>query len=554
MSKREIYEAKAEELVLPLVEANNFELVDVEYVKEAGTWYLRIYIDKEGGININDCELVSRAFSEILDKEDPIEDAYILEVSSPGLGRPLKKDKDFQRNLGEEVEVRTYKPINKQKEFVGLLDAWDKESVTLQLESGEMLTIARADIALIRQYIEFLNIDGPCARHTKFGGKRKMNNELLEALNVLEKEKDISKETMLEAIENSLLTACKNHFGKADNIKVVMNHETCDYKVIAEKTVVETVEDDVMEISLAKAKMMDSKYELGDIVQIEVKSKEFGRIATMNAKNVILQKIREEERKVLFNQYYGKEKDIVTGVVQRYIGKNVSVNLGKVDAILNENEMVKGEVFMPTERIRVYILEVRDTTKGPRILVSRTHPELVKRLFESEVTEVKEGIVEIKSIAREAGSRTKIAVWSNDPDVDPVGACVGLNGARVNAIVEELRGEKIDIINWDENPAILIEHALSPAKVVAVLADPDEKTAKVVVPDYQLSLAIGKEGQNARLAARLTGFKIDIKSETQAKEIEGFLDYDVYEEEEEYEEGYDDYDYEEDYEEAPVEE
>ena len=376
-----------------------------------------------------------------------------------------------------------------------------------------------------------------------------MNNELLEALTVLEKEKDISKETMLEAIENSLLTACKNHFGKSDNIKVVMNHDTCDYKVIAEKTVVEEVEDDVMEISLAKAKMINSKYELGDIVQIEVKSKEFGRIATMNAKNVILQKIREEERKVLFNQYYGKEKDIVTGVVQRYIGKNVSVNLGKVDAILNENEMVKGEVFMPTERIRVYILEVRDTTKGPRILVSRTHPELVKRLFESEVTEVKEGIVEIKSIAREAGSRTKIAVWSNDPDVDPVGACVGLNGARVNAIVEELRGEKIDIINWDENPAILIEHALSPAKVVAVLADPDEKTAKVVVPDYQLSLAIGKEGQNARLAARLTGFKIDIKSETQAKEIEGFLDYDVYEEEE-YDETYNEYDYEE----VPVEE
>lgn len=377
-----------------------------------------------------------------------------------------------------------------------------------------------------------------------------MNNELLEALTVLEKEKDISKETMLEAIENSLLTACKNHFGKSDNIKVIMNHDTCDYKVYAEKTVVEEVEDDVMEISLAKAKMMDSKYELGDIVQIEVQSKEFGRIATMNAKNVILQKIREEERKVLFSQYYGKEKDIVTGVVQRYIGNNVSVNLGKVDAILNEKEMVKGEVFMPTERIRVYILEVRDTTKGPRILVSRTHPELVKRLFESEVTEVKEGIVEIKSIAREAGSRTKIAVWSNDPDVDPVGACVGLNGARVNAIVEELRGEKIDIINWDENPAILIEHALSPAKVVAVLADPDEKTAKVVVPDYQLSLAIGKEGQNARLAARLTGFKIDIKSETQAKEIEGFMDYDVYEEEDE--EGYEEYDYEEDTE-APQE-
>ena len=360
-----------------------------------------------------------------------------------------------------------------------------------------------------------------------------MNTELLEALEILEKEKDISKETLLEAIENSLLTACKNHFGKADNVKVNIDPKTCQFSVFAEKTVVEDVEDPVMEISLSNAKMMDSKYELGDIVNVEIKSKEFGRIATQNAKNVILQKIREEERKVLFNQYYGKEKDVVTGVVQRYLGRNVSINLGKVDAILNENEMVKGEVFKPTERIKVYILEVKDTTKGPRIAVSRTHPELVKRLFESEVTEVRDGTVEIKCIAREAGSRTKIAVWSNDPDVDQVGACVGMNGARVNAIVSELRGEKIDIINWSENPAILIENALSPAKVVAVLADPEDKKAKVVVPDYQLSLAIGKEGQNARLAARLTGFRIDIKSETQAKEIEGWLDVD--EEYEEYE-------------------
>ena len=299
----------------------------------------------------------------------------------------------------------------------------------------------------------------------------------------------------------------------------------------------EKAEDDVTEISLANAKMIDPKYEVGDIVNVEVKSKEFGRIATQNAKNIILQKIREEERKSLFNQYYGMEKEVVTGVVQRYLGRNVSVNLGKVDAILNENEMVKGEVFKPTERIKVYILEVKDTNKGPRILLSRTHPELVKRLFESEVTEVRDGIVEIKCIAREAGSRTKIAVWSNDPDVDPVGACVGMNGARVNAIVNELRGEKIDIINWNENPALLIENALSPAKVIAVLADPEDKTAKVVVPDYQLSLAIGKEGQNARLAARLTGFKIDIKSETQAREIEGWLDVDEeYEEYEDFEE------------------
>ncbi len=365
-----------------------------------------------------------------------------------------------------------------------------------------------------------------------------MNNELLEALNILEKEKDISKDTLLEAIVNSLITACKNHFGKSENIKVDIDPDTCEFHVYQEKTVVEEVEDSAMEISLGNAKMIDSHYELGDIVNIEVKSKEFGRIATQNAKNVILQKIREEERKVLFNQYYGKEKDVVTGIVQRNMGRNISINLGKVDAILSENEQVKGEVFRPTERIKVYILEVKSTSKGPKILVSRTHPELVKRLFESEVTEVKEGIVEIKSISREAGSRTKIAVWSNDPDVDPVGACVGLNGARVNAIVNELRGEKIDIINWNENSAMLIENALSPAKVISVIADAEEKTAKVVVPDYQLSLAIGKEGQNARLAARLTGFKIDIKSETQARESGDFMDYEN--DYEDYDEEYED--------------
>lgn len=367
-----------------------------------------------------------------------------------------------------------------------------------------------------------------------------MSNELLEALNILEQEKNISKETLLEAIENSLVTACKNHFGKSDNVKVEIDPETYAFSCYQEKTVVDTVEDPVEEISLADAHKVNGNYQLGDIVRVEVKSKEFGRIATQNAKNVILQKIREEERKVIFDEYNSKEKDVVTGVVQRYIGKNVSINLGKADALLTESEQIKGEVFKPTERIKVYILEVKSTSKGPKILVSRTHPELVKRLFESEVTEVKEGIVEIKAISREAGSRTKIAVWSNDPNVDPVGACVGMNGARVNAIVNELRGEKIDIITWDENPAILIQNALSPAKVISVIADADEKSAKVVVPDYQLSLAIGKEGQNARLAARLTGFKIDIKSETQARESGDFMDYENDYEEDDYD---DDYDY-----------
>lgn len=365
-----------------------------------------------------------------------------------------------------------------------------------------------------------------------------MNRELMEALDILEKEKNISKDTLLEAIEQSLIQACKNHFGKADNVHVTINPETCDFSVYADRTVVEYVDDPAMEISLVDAQKINTNAELEDIIKVEIRSKEFGRIATQNAKNVILQKIREEERRVLYDQYYGIEKEVVTGIVQRVVGRNVNINLGKADALLGENEQVKGEHFKPTERIKVYILEVKDTPKGPRILVSRTHPGLVKRLFESEVAEVKDGTVEIKSIAREAGSRTKIAVWSNDPDVDPVGACVGMNGARVGAVVDELRGEKIDIINWDENPAILIENALSPAKVIAVMADPDEKTALVVVPDYQLSLAIGKEGQNARLAARLTGFKIDIKSETQAKEAGDFYDYE--EDEEYYEDGEDD--------------
>ena len=353
-----------------------------------------------------------------------------------------------------------------------------------------------------------------------------MNKELMGALDELEREKNISKETLLDAIEQSLIQAYKNHFGKADNVHVTINRETGDFSVYADRKVVEFVEDPAEEVSLVEAQKQNTNAEVGDILKVPVHSDKFGRIATQNAKNVILQKIREEERKVLFDQYHGNEKEVVTGIVQRVVGHNVSVNLGKADAILAENEQVKGETFKPTERIKVYILEVKDTPKGPRILVSRTHPGLVKRLFESEVAEVKDGTVEIKSIAREAGSRTKLAVWSNDPDVDPVGACVGVNGARVSAIVNELRGEKIDIINWDENPAILIENALSPAKVIAVMADPDEKTALVVVPDYQLSLAIGKEGQNARLAARLTGFKIDIKSETQARESGELYDYD----------------------------
>ena len=273
-----------------------------------------------------------------------------------------------------------------------------------------------------------------------------------------------------------------------------------------------------MEISLPDALMIDRKAVLGGTVEIELDSQKFGRIATQNAKGVIVQRIREEERNSLYRDFFEHEHDIMRGEVQRFLGKNISINLGKADAILAESEQVKGETLKVGQRVEVYLLEVKNCTRGPRISVSRTHPDLVKKLFEQEVAEVKDGTVEIKAIAREAGSRTKMAVLSHDENVDPVGACVGVNGTRVSSVVDELGGEKIDIINWDDNPAYLIENALSPAKVICVVADEDLKEATVIVPDYQLSLAIGKEGQNARLAAKLTGYKIDIKSETQAQE------------------------------------
>ena len=350
-----------------------------------------------------------------------------------------------------------------------------------------------------------------------------MNTELKEALELLGKERNIPQEALFEAIENSLLTACKNSFGTSDNCKVTIDKDTFDYTIIQDKEVVEEVFDPAIEISLPDARKIDAKAELGDFVQEKIDSQKFGRIATQNAKGVIVQKIREEERNSLYRDFFEHEHGIMTGVVRRFIGKNVSINLGKADAILAENEQIKGEQLKLNQRIRVYVLDVKNNPRGPHISVSRTHPDLVKCLFTEEVSEIKEGTVEIMAIAREAGSRTKMAVISHDENVDPVGACVGVNGTRVNSIVEELNGEKIDIINWDENPAFLIENALSPSKVICVVADEDAKQAIVIVPDFQLSLAIGKEGQNARLAAKLTGYKIDIKSESQAQES-GLLD------------------------------
>ena len=379
-----------------------------------------------------------------------------------------------------------------------------------------------------------------------------MNKDILEAVDLIEKEKDIPKEVMFEAIENSLHKAFDNHFGKRDNVKCEVNRETGDFNILVQKEVVATAEevtDPVAMISLVDAKLINEKAEVGDVVDVEFESKDFGRIAAQNAKSTILQTIREEEHRAVKNKFISKQKKIVTGVVRRFVGdRNISIDLGKAEGFLAENEQVPTERFKINDRIKVYVVDVKDSSKGPRINVSRTHPDLVKLLFEQEVAEVADGTVEIKAIAREAGSRTKIAVWSNNEDVDPVGACVGMNGTRVTAINDELRGEKIDIVEWDENPGIFIENALSPATVVFAFADPETKEAKVVVPDKQLSLAIGMNGQNARLAARLTGYKIDIKSETQAQDAEGFRledyedDYDEYDDsyDEEYAESYDD--------------
>ena len=380
--------------------------------------------------------------------------------------------------------------------------------------------------------------------------KAEPQDNMVEILNLLEKEKGISKETLLQAIEDSLQQAYKYQH-HTDNSVVTIDPETCQPHIYQVRRVVEEVENPETEITQKEAFEYNSSAQIGDEIRIEIDSRQFTRIAAHTARNTIVQKIREQERSLLYNEYKEKEKHVVTGTVQRIINNNVSIDLGRTDALLTEREMVPGEKLKPNERVKVYIKSVTDTPKGPRIIVSRKCKELVACLFEEEVAEIHNGIIEVRAIAREAGSRTKIAVWSNDENVDAVGACVGIKGSRVDTIVDELDGEKIDIINWDENEAQLIENALSPAKVITVLADQEDRQALVVVPDYQLSLAIGKEGQNARLAARLTGYKIDIKNETQARE-EGIFDAqeEEYDEESEEETGFDGDDAAENYEDA----
>ena len=353
-----------------------------------------------------------------------------------------------------------------------------------------------------------------------------MNKEFIFAMDALEKEREISKDLLIEAIESALVSAYKKNYGTSQNVRVNIDREQGDIDVFMRKDVVEEATDPFAEVSLEEARAIDPEYELGDVIEYRVTPKDFGRIAAQTAKQVVVQRIREAERGMVYEDYINRQSEIVTGVIHRISNETVFVNIGRTEGILPINEQVRGERYIVNSRIKVYIMDVKKTTKGPQVYLSRSHPGLVKRLFELEVPEIQDGVVEIKSIAREAGSRTKIAVYTEDENVDPVGACVGSRGIRVQAVVDELFDEKIDIINWSDNPEQMISSALSPAKVEKVFIHEDEKSATVIVPDYQLSLAIGKEGQNVRLAAKLSGWKIDIKSHTQY-----FPEYDDFDEE-----------------------
>ncbi|MEF9922098.1 MAG: transcription termination factor NusA, partial [Anaerovoracaceae bacterium] len=342
-----------------------------------------------------------------------------------------------------------------------------------------------------------------------------MNREFIEAIEDLEKERKISKDILIEAIESALVSAYKKNYGTSQNVRVDIDRETGDINVFMKKDIVEEIEDDMVQISIQDAKELDSRYEIGDIIEYQVTPRDFGRIAAQTAKQVVVQRIREAERGMIFDDYVTRQGEIVNGVVQRDSNGTLFINMEKAEGILAVTEQVPGEYYEVNDRLKVYIMDVKKTTKGPQVFLSRSHPGLVKRLFELEVPEIQDGTVEIKGIAREAGSRTKLAVYSEDENVDPVGACVGTRGNRVQNIVDELNGEKIDIITWSEDPAELISSVLSPAKVERVFVSEDDRTATVIVPDYQLSLAIGKEGQNVRLAAKVCGWKIDIKSQSQ---------------------------------------
>ena len=467
-------EEKVEKLLTPIIENVGYELYDVEYAKEGKDYFLRIFIDSENGIDLNACEKVNDAITDILDEKNYIKEQYFLEVSSPGIERVLRKDKHLEKNIGEPVNIKLFKKDeNGKKEYQKIIKRFKELHRVIKVDEEE-----------------------------------------------IEKEKGIKKEYVLESIETALVTAYKRNFDALENVRVDIDHNTGATHIYSIKDVVEHANDEVTEISLEEAHKINRELKLDDTVEVEIVPKDFGRIAAQTAKQVIVQKLREVERDLMFDEYTNKKGEIVSGIIQKADKNIVIVDLGNIEGIMLAKDQVQTERYRVNDKIKAYIVNVERGLKGaPQVMISRSHPDFVRKLLEFEIPEIYEGVIEIKNVSRDAGSRSKVAVYSPDPNIDPVGSCVGAKGVRIQNVINELNGEKIDVIEWDEDPSVYIASALLPAQILAVDIKEEDKFAEVIVPDDQLSLAIGKAGQNARLAAKLTNWKIDIKSESQFREI-----------------------------------
>ena len=477
-------EERVESLIKAKIEKIGYELYDVEYSKEGKNYFLRIFIDSKNGIDLDDCEKVNNEIMEDLDNANYIKEQYFLEVSCPGIERILRKEKHLEQNIGNEIAIKLFKKDEEgKKEYQGILKKYTEQDIIIEDNENKQ-------------------------------------KQIILSLEELEKERGIKKDYLLEAIETALVTAYKRNFDSLENVKVVMDRQTGATHVYSIKEVMKKANDDVLEISLKDAQKINKDLKEGDQVEIEIVPKDFGRIAAQTAKQVIIQKLREAERDIIFTEFNDRKGEIVSGLIQKADKNIVVMDLGKLEGVMPAKEQIPTEKYRVNDKIKGYVLDVQRGAKGaPQVIVSRSHPDFVKKLLEFEIPEIYEGVIEIKSVSRDAGYRSKVAVYSPDENIDPVGSCVGQKGVRIQNVINELNGEKIDVIEWNEDPSIYISSALLPAKILAVDIKQEERFAQVIVPDDQLSLAIGKSGQNARLAAKLTNWKIDIKSETQFRQM-----------------------------------
>ena len=510
--KMELLES-IKEMVLPLIEQNDCYLDDIEYVKDNNEMYLRIYIEKnEGYLDMDTCVAVSELISDKLDETDPIKDEYILEVSSPGIEKPLKTFEQVQKSVGEYVYAKFKNPKAGLYEVEGYLKSVDNQ----ELEFEYLVKNIKKKIVVNYDNIQFIRLAVKFWEEIKVASNRKF----MSALNALCEEKGIEKDVFLEMLKESIAKAYKkNYMVPEANVRVEINEKTGKIRLFEIRTVVDDLEDEDLEVSLDEAHDINPNYQVGDIVETEADVDHIGRLAAIQTKQLFRQKIRETEKETLYNEFADKKDDIITGIVDRVEPKFAIINIGKTGAFLGLNQQIPGETLHEGQHVKVYVSDVDRGTKGTHIVVSRTEPQFVRRLFELEVPEVYDGTVEIKSVSREPGERSKIAVYTAVEGLDPIGSCVGPKGSRVKNVVDELHGEMIDIVEWSSDPVVYISHALSPSDVLTVSVDEEKHSALVIVPDDQLSLAIGKRGQNARLAVRLTGWKIDIKSLSEATEL-----------------------------------